>query len=190
MPAYSSIIMPAYTNEAQLLRCIFMWTKSTHALTVWTILLLVTHTYHALKKISFFNLTSPTHWWCVHYETYSGISQYRTPLYYMYTYKLYSKWMLLTERRRFTTLLLFVISGHVGQLYTYFRRWNIWPVVWETTNGVYFRAVWKNTAHVHGIRCSPKGSHLIPLTCAVFSNTALKWTPFAYRKINCRFQRV
>ena len=111
-----------------------MWTKSTHALTVLTILLLVTHTYHALKKISFFNLTSPTHWWCFHYETYSGISQYRTPLYYMYTYKLYSKWMLLTERRRFTTLLMFVISGHVGHLYTYFRRWNIWPVVWENTN--------------------------------------------------------
>ena len=32
-----------------------------------------------------------SHWWCFHYGTYSGISQYRTPLYYMYTYKLYSK---------------------------------------------------------------------------------------------------
>ena len=42
------------------------------------------------------------------------------------------------------------------------------------TNGVHFRAVWENTAHVQGIRCSPKGSHLIPWTSAVFLNTALK----------------
>ena len=47
-----------------------------------------------------------------HYETYIGISQYRTVLYYMYTVMLYNavgptaseRGMLLTERRRFTTL--------------------------------------------------------------------------------------
>ena len=58
---------------------------------------------------------------------------------------------------------------HVGQLYTYLRRWKFWTIVWENTNGVHFRAVWKNTAHVQGIRCSPKGSHLIPWTNTVFS---------------------
>ena len=31
-----------------------------------------------------------------------------------------------------------------------------------------------------GGRCSPKGSHLIHWTSAVFSNAALRWTPFAY----------
>ena len=31
-------------------------------------------------------------------------------------------------------------------------------------NSVHFRAVWENTAHVQGIRYSPKGSHLIPWT--------------------------
>ena len=33
-------------------------------------------------------LFSHTHWLCFHYETYVGISQNRTPLYCMYTYKL------------------------------------------------------------------------------------------------------
>ena len=68
----------------------------------------------------------------------------------------------------------------VSRLYTSLRRWKFWIVVWENTNGVHFRAVWKNRAHVQGIRCSPKGSHLIPWTTAVFSNTTLKWTPLAY----------
>ena len=31
----------------------------------------------------------------------------------------------------------------------------------ENTNSVYFCTVWKNTTHVQGIRCSPKGSNLI-----------------------------
>ena len=68
----------------------------------------------------------------------------------------------------------------VSRLYTSLRRWKFWIVVWENTNGVHFRAVWKNRAHVQRIRCSPKGSHLIPWTTAVFSNTTLKWTPLAY----------
>ena len=41
-------------------------------------------------------------------------------------------------------------------------------------------AICDNTAHVQWIRCSPKGSHLIHWTSAVFSHIALKWTPFAY----------
>ena len=45
-----------------------------------------------------------------------------------------------------------------------------------------FRAIWENTAHVQGIRCSPKGSHLIPWTSAVFSHIALTRTPFVYLK--------
>ena len=43
-----------------------------------------------------------------------------------------------------------------------------------------FRAICENTAHVQWIRCSPKGSHLIHWTSAVFSHAALKWTTFAY----------
>ena len=43
-----------------------------------------------------------------------------------------------------------------------------------------FRAIWENTAHVQWISCSPKGSHLIYWTSAVFSHIALKWTLFAY----------
>ena len=73
-----------------------------------------------------------------------------------------------------------MVVCHVSRLYTPLRRWKFWTVVWENTSGVHFRVVWKNTAHVQGIRFSPKGSHLIPWTIAVFSNTALKWTPFAY----------
>ena len=69
-----------------------------------------------------------------------------------------------------------MVVWHVGRLYTSLRRWKFWTIVWENTNGVHFCAVWKNTAHVQGIRCSPKGSHLIPWTSAVFSNTALKCT--------------
>ena len=33
---------------------------------------------------------------------------------------------------------------------------------------------------VQWIRCSPRGSHLIHWTSAVFSHIVLKWTPFAY----------
>ena len=65
-----------------------------------------------------------------------------------------------------------MVVCHVGQLYTHLRRWQFSTIVWENTNGVHFRAVWKNTAHVQGI--------IIPWTSAVFSNTVLKWTPFAY----------
>ena len=75
-----------------------------------------------------------------------------------------------------------MVVCHVGRLYTYLRHWKFRTIVWENTNDVHFRAVWKNTAHVQGIRCSPKGSHLIPWTSAVFSNTARKWIPFAYLK--------
>ena len=82
--------------------------------------------------------------------------------------------------RRFTTIM---VVCHVGQLYTSLRRWKFWIVVWENTNSVHFRAVWKNTAHVQLTRCTPKCSHLIPLTSAVFFNTPLKWTPFAYRTV-------
>ena len=73
-----------------------------------------------------------------------------------------------------------MVVCHVGRLYTYLRRWKFWSVVWENKKGVHFRAVWKNTAHVQGIRCSPKGAHLISWTSAVFSNTVLKWALFAY----------
>ena len=43
------------------------------------------------------------------------------------------------------------------------------------------RAIWEYTAHVQWIKCSPKGSHLIHWTSAVFFHIALKWTPFTYR---------
>ena len=74
----------------------------------------------------------------------------------------------------------YTVVCYVGGLYTFLRLWKFWTVVWENTNGVHFRAVWKNTAHVQGIRCQPLGEYLIPWTSAVFSNTTLKWTPFAY----------
>ena len=96
-------------------------------------------------------------------------------LYMLYTCMLYSRWAA-----------GLMVACHVGQLYTYLRRWQFSTIVWENTNGVHFRAVWKNTAHVQGIRCSPKGSHLIPWTSAVFSNTALKWPPFAYHQYSYR----
>ena len=47
-------------------------------------------------------------------------------------------------------------------------------------NGVHLSAVLKNTALIQGIRCEPVGEHLIPWTCAVFFNTARKWTPFVF----------
>ena len=96
-------------------------------------------------------------------------------LYMLYACMLYSRWAA-----------GLMVVRHVGQLYTYLRRWKFSTIVWENTNGVHFRAVWKNTAHVQGIRCSPKGSHLIPWTSAVFPNTALKWTPFAYHQYSYR----
>ena len=126
-------------------------------------------------------MISHIHWLCFHYETYVGISQYRTPLYYIYTccmaHMLYSN-----ECYWAWAIHHLMVVCHVSRLYTSLRRWKFWTVVWENTNGVHFRAVWKNTAHIQGIRCSPEGSHLIPWTSAVFSNTALKWTPFVYRK--------
>ena len=44
-----------------------------------------------------------------------------------------------------------------------------------------FRVILENTAHVQRTRRSPKGSHLIHWTSAVFSHIALKWTQFANR---------
>ena len=61
-------------------------------------------------QLNTFSISSHTHWLFFHYDAYVDISQYRTPLYYMYTYKLYSKWMLLNVRRRFTTLWSSVMS--------------------------------------------------------------------------------
>ena len=55
---------------------------------------------------------SHTHWLCFNYETYIGISQYAlccTTCIHVVC-KLYSRWMLLTERRRFTTLWSSVMS--------------------------------------------------------------------------------
>ena len=43
-----------------------------------------------------------------------------------------------------------------------------------------FRATLGNKALVQRIRCSPKGSHLIYWTSAVFLHISLKWTPLAY----------
>ena len=54
-------------------------------------------------------------------------------------------------------------------------------IVRKNTNIVHFSCYMGNTAHVPRIKCSPKGSHLIHGTSAVFCYTALKWTPFAYR---------
>ena len=70
-------------------------------------------------------------------RTYVGISQYRTPLDYMYTWCIHAvyKWMILTERRRFTTLWSSVMTVD-GTL--------LWTVVRENTNGDPFRAVLKN----------------------------------------------
>ena len=72
---------------------------------------------------------------------------------------LYSRWrgMILNERRR----VLFMVVCYVGQLYTYLRCWKFWTIVWQYTNGVHFRAVWKNTAHVQGIRCLPIKTHTL-----------------------------
>ena len=55
----------------------------------------------------------------------------------------------------------------------------------ENTNGVHLSAILANTAHVQGIRCLPKGSHLIHWKSAVVSHIALKWTPFAYQDSHC-----
>ena len=53
-------------------------------------------------------------------------------------------------------------------------------IVWENTNVVHFSCdICENTAHVQWIRCSPKGSHLIHWTSAVFSHIPLKWTLYA-----------
>ena len=43
-----------------------------------------------------------------------------------------------------------------------------------------FRVIWENTAHVPRIKYSPKGSHLIHGTSAVFSHIAFKWASFVY----------
>ena len=52
----------------------------------------------------------------------------------------------------------------------------------------FYRAIWENTAHVLSIRCSAKGSHLIHWTSAVFLHIAFKWTPFACRQYDRRWQ--
>ena len=89
-------------------------------------------------------------------------------LYMLYACMLYSRW----------AAGLMVVC-HVGQLYTYLRRWKI------STNRVrkYKRCSFSCGMEKYSTcprkRCSPKGSHLIPWTSAVFSDTALKWTPFA-----------
>ena len=53
-------------------------------------------------------------------------------------------------------------------------------IVWQNTNLVHFRAIWEYTTHVQWARCSPKGSHVIHWTSAVFSHIALKWATFAH----------
>ena len=99
-------------------------------------------------------------------------------LYMLYACMLYSRW---AGNAIYWASAGLMVVYHVGQLYTYLHRWKFWTIVWENTNSVHFCVVWENTAHVQGITCSPKVSHLIPWTSAVFSNTALKLTPFAYR---------
>ena len=42
------------------------------------------YAYMSMQKQT--TVCSHTHWWCFHYETYCGISQYRTRLYYMWGY--------------------------------------------------------------------------------------------------------
>ena len=88
---------------------------------------------------------------------YVSIRQYRTPLYYMYTVVGLDACCIAGECNW-----LSVGDCHVGRLYTSLRRWKFWIVVWDNTNNVHFRAIWKNTAHVQGIRCLSNGSHLIP----------------------------
>ena len=67
-------------------------------------------------QMNIVRISSHTHWLSFHYETYVGIIQYRTPLYYMYKSCMYTccieseRGMLLTERRRFTTLWSSVMS--------------------------------------------------------------------------------
>ena len=90
-------------------------------------------------------------------------------LYMLYARMLCSRWAVNSIS---ASLMVFC---HVGRLYTYLRRRQFWTVATVLISVRYK----KNTAHVQEIRCSPKGSHLIPWTSAVFSNTALKWTPFA-----------
>ena len=82
------------------------------------------------------------------------------------------------------------VSAHIA---LYSCSWNCTPMignVWvvmscvtwscEKIQTFFFRALWRNTAHVQLIRCSPKGSQRINWTSAVFSHIELKWTPSAY----------
>ena len=71
-------------------------------------------------------------------------------------------------------------SSHCNEMH----QWKLFHyVTWsceKIQTLIIFRAIWGNTALVHWIRCSPKGSHLIQWASAVFSHIALGWTPFAY----------
>ena len=63
---------------------------------------------------------------------------------------------------------------------------SFWTIVWQNTNSVHFCAVWKNTAHVQGIKCS---LHVIPWTSAVFFNFPKKSCKLVNRNINDRYLR-
>ena len=64
--------------------------------------------------------------------------------------------VLLTDRRDWTP------CGRLSCRSTvhFLRRWKFWTVMWENKRMWEFRAVWKNTAHVQGIRCSPEAHTL------------------------------
>ena len=94
---------------------------------------------------------SHTLWFGLHYETYIGISPYRT---------LAVDW----AQCMVGYVIMSCVSWSCQKIQTVFI----------------FRAICENTAHVQRTRCSPIGSHLIHWTSAVFSHIALKWTPFAY----------
>ena len=80
---------------------------------------------------------------------------------------------------------LFYIHVHVGYCshtlrigFHYETHIGISPYrTWSCEKLIIFCAIWENTANVQWIRCSPKGSHLIHWTSAVFPHIALKWTP-------------
>ena len=87
------------------------------------------------------------------YETYIGISPYRTLGRFSTMYG-----------RIMSCVIMSRVSWSCEKIETFFI----------------FRAICDNTAHVQWIRCSPKGSHLIHWTSAVLSLIVLKWTPLAY----------
>ena len=74
--------------------------------------------------------------------------------------------------------------------YLFYIKYMLWHCNFSDAiryaNNVHLSAVLENTALVQGIKCEPSGEHLVPWTCAVFFQTARKWTPFDFFSHDCR----